>query len=164
MTLTLRRLDKNQPFDVASLQRLLEQGRIYHELVHTEPLSPSAASDELIDCPPGLALEHKWTLGAWCGDEMIGVVDLLRGYPDPDIAYLGLLQIGEPWQGAGQGRALYTEACNLARSWGCQRMRLAVVACNQPGLNFWQARGFIECYRKTLEGYRAEVIVMERSL
>ena len=157
----LRRL---QPSDAPALQRLLELAPAYQAAVSDEPLSPDAAEEELVACPPGLPLSAKHLIGRWEEGELTAVIDLLRGYPDPTTAYLGLLLVGELWQGAGRGQALYRHACALARSWGATRLRLSVIASNEPALSFWQRRGFTECYRRELAGYRAEAIVLERAL
>ncbi|MBL0612786.1 GNAT family N-acetyltransferase [Aeromonas jandaei] len=157
----LRRL---QPSDAPALQRLLELAPAYQAAVSDEPLSAHAAEEELVACPPGLPLSAKHLIGRWEEGELTAVVDLLRGYPDSTTAYLGLLLVGEPWQGAGRGLALYRHACSLARSWGATRLRLSVIASNESALSFWQRRGFTECYRRELAGYRAEAIVLERAL
>ncbi|HDZ8981739.1 TPA: GNAT family N-acetyltransferase, partial [Aeromonas veronii] len=48
--------------------------------------------------------------------------------------------------------------------WGTTRLRLSMIASNESALSFWLRRGFTECYRRELAGYRAEAIVLERSL
>nr|WP_279466044.1 GNAT family N-acetyltransferase [Aeromonas veronii] len=111
-----------------------------------------------------MPLSDKHLIGRWEQGELTAVIDLLRGYPNPDTAYLGLLLVGEPWQGSGRGQSLYLHACTLASSWGATRLRLSVIASNESALSFWLRRGFTECYRRELAGYRAEAIVLERSL
>ena len=115
-------------------------------------------------CPPDLSLSDKYLIGHWEQGELTAVIDLLRGYPNPDTAYLGLLLVGEPWQGSGRGQSLYLHACTLARSWGATLLRLSVIASNESALSFCLRRGFIECYRGELAVYRAEAIVQERTL
>ncbi|MFB2866409.1 GNAT family N-acetyltransferase [Aeromonas sp. MdU4] len=161
MPTELRRLVAS---DAPALQRLLELAPAYQAAVSNEPLSTHAAEEELVACPPGLPLSAKHLIGRWEEGELTAVIDLLRGYPNPDTAYLGLLLVGEPWQGAGRGQALYLHACTLARSWGAARLRLSVIASNEAALAFWRRRGFTECYRREVPGYRAEAIVLERSL
>ncbi|AEB48800.1 GNAT family N-acetyltransferase [Aeromonas veronii] len=157
----LRRL---QTSDAPALQRLFEQAPSYQAAVSNAPLSAQAGEEELVACPPGLPLSDKHLIGRWEQGELTAVIDLLRGYPNPDTAYLGLLLVGEPWQGSGRGQSLYLHACTLASSWGATRLRLSVIASNESALSFWLRRGFTECYRRELAGYRAEAIVLERSL
>ena len=150
--------------DGPALQRLFELAPAYQAAVSHEPLSARAAEEALVACPPDLSLSDKYLIGHWEQGELTAVIDLLRGYPNPDTAYLGLLLVGEPWQGSGRGQSLYLHACTLARSWGATRLRLSVIASNESALSFWLRRGFTECYRRELAGYRAEAIVLERSL
>lgn len=150
--------------DGPALQRLFELAPAYQAAVSHEPLSARAAEEALVACPPDLSLSDKYLIGHWEQGELTAVIDLLRGYPNPDTAYLGLLLVGEPWQGSGRGQSLYLHACTLARSWGATRLRLSVIASNESALSFWLHRGFIECYRRELAVYRAEAIVLERTL
>ncbi|HHQ4721429.1 TPA: GNAT family N-acetyltransferase [Aeromonas veronii] len=181
----LRRL---QTSDASALQRLFEQAPSYQAAVSNDPLSAQAGEEELVASPSGLPLSDKHLIGRWEQGELTAVIDLLRGYPNPDTAYLGLLLVGEPWQGSGRGQSLYLHACTLASwqagklaswqagklaswqagklasSWGATRLRLSMIASNESALSFWLRRGFTECYRRELAGYRAEAIVLERSL
>lgn len=150
--------------DGPALQRLFELAPAYQAAVSHEPLSARAAEEALVACPPNLSLSDKHLIGRWEDGELTAVVDLLRGYPDPATAYLGLLLVGEPWQGNGRGQAFYLQACMMARTWGATRLRLSVIASNEAALSFWLRRGFIECYRRELAVYRAEAIVLERTL
>ncbi|WDL81911.1 GNAT family N-acetyltransferase [Aeromonas bestiarum] len=161
MQTELRRL---QATDGPALQRLFELAPAYQAAVSHDPLSELAGEEELFACPPDLPLSDKHLIGLWEEGELTAVVDLLHGYPDPATAYLGLLLVGEPWQGAGRGQALYLHACMMARSWGATRLRLSVIASNETALSFWLRRGFTESYRRELAGYRAEAIVLERTL
>ncbi|RAJ02114.1 hypothetical protein DEU50_11355 [Aeromonas salmonicida] len=104
--------------DGPALQRLFELAPAYQAAVSHEPLSARAAEEALVACPPDLSLSDKYLIGHWEQGELTAVIDLLRGYPNPDTAYLGLLLVGEPWQGSGRGQSLYLHACTLARSWG----------------------------------------------
>ncbi|EQB2599010.1 GNAT family N-acetyltransferase [Aeromonas salmonicida] len=150
--------------DGPALQRLFELAPAYQAAVSHEPLSARAAEEALVAYPPDLSLSDKYLIGHWEQGELTAVIDLLRGYPNPDTAYLGLLLVGEPWQGSGRGQSLYLHACTLARSWGATLLRLSVIASNESALSFWLRRGFIECYRRELAVYRAEAIVLERTL
>jgi GNAT superfamily N-acetyltransferase len=161
MPTELRRL---QASNAPALQRLFELAPAYQATVSHAPLSARAGEEALAACPPGLPLSDKHLIGRWEEGELTAVIDLLRGYPNPNTAYLGLLLVGEAWQGAGRGKVLYLHACTLARSWGATRLRLSVIASNEAALSFWLRRGFTECYRREVAGYRAEAIVLERSL
>jgi GNAT superfamily N-acetyltransferase len=91
-------------------------------------------------------------------------MDLIRGYPEPHIAFLGLLLFSETHQGQGLGKLALTHIANLSRSWGCTALRLSVIDKNLQALAFWQREGFIEMYRKPTTQFTGDAIVMQRSL
>lgn len=118
--------------------------------------------------PPGVAAEAKVVLGVFEGDgstaslgeggaaaggdgvavdggELVAVVDLLRGYPDAAVAFVGLLQVRGGWQGRGIGRAAYRLVERyVTGSWPeVRRLRLAVVDTNaELAAPFWGRLGF----------------------
>lgn len=116
--------------------------------------------------PPGVDADAKVVLGWFEGGELVGVADLVRGFPRTGVAYVGLLLVRGDRQGRGTGRALHEDLVRLARRWGATTMRLGVVAANAAGAEpFWHACG----YRPTgevrpyeTEGVRSVVTLWER--
>ncbi len=77
--------------------------------------------------------------------ELVAVVDLLRGYPDAAVAFIGLLQVRGGWQGRGIGRTAYrlVEQYVTAHWPEVRRLRLAVVDTNaEVAAPFWERQGF----------------------
>jgi ribosomal protein S18 acetylase RimI-like enzyme len=76
---------------------------------------------------------------------MVGCIDLIEGYPEPDTATLGLLLIAESFQGQGIGSEAYRATEATVRAWGtCTKIRLGVVRTNAAVLPFWIRLGFTE--------------------
>lgn len=73
----------------------------------------------------------------------MGLVDLIRGWPQPDTAHVGLLLIREDQQRRGLGRATVGAVEGLlgGRS-EIDRLRATVVESNLEVLEFWWAAGF----------------------
>jgi len=94
----------------------------------------------------------------------MGVAELLKGYPERDIAYIGLLLFKESHQKQGLGSLALGHITELACQWSCTAIRIAVVASNVDALGFWSRRGFSEQFRKDIPGVTAEAIVMQRPL
>ena len=86
--------------------------------------------------------EDKFVLAVLEGEELLGCVDLIRGYPTPDTAYLGLLLLKECRQGRGIGSQVVLQLMEMAANWGCTNMRLGVIETNLPALYFWTKHGF----------------------
>jgi ribosomal protein S18 acetylase RimI-like enzyme len=82
---------------------------------------------------------------AAAGAELVAVVDLLRGYPDDSVAFVGLLQVRGGRQGLGIGRTAYrlVEEYVIAQWPEVRRLRLAVVDTNADLAGpFWDRLGF----------------------
>ena len=150
--------------DAATLFGLFEQAREFFLLTEGTLPRLDAAITDLSALPPGKQLQDKCYGGYWKDDTLVGCMDLVRGYPEPDIAYLGLLLVGQAHQGRGYGVAAMANVSELARSWGCSKLRLAVIDKNVRGLRFWQRDGFVELYRKPKPGSTGDAIVMQRAL
>lgn len=43
-------------------------------------------------------------------------------------------------------------------------MRLGAIASNVGGLSFWKREGFGKIYRKTVEGFTGEIVVMQKEI
>ena len=57
----------------------------------------------LLEAPPEKEPKDKFLGGYWKEGALVGCTDLIRGYPEPDIACLGLLLLSEAHQGQGLG-------------------------------------------------------------
>lgn len=150
--------------DIAALFALFEQAAEYSLLVEGRAPTPEDARNELVELPPGKSAVDKFFGGYWQRGLLVGCADLIRGYPDPETAYLGLLLFAPAHRGRGLGVAALEHLAGLARSWGCTALRLAVIDKNLRGLNFWRRQGFDECYRKSAPGFVGDAIVMQKSL
>ncbi len=138
--LVLRSFDADEE---AVLQALLESDSGYTERVTGLPPGPSDALSLLLGRPEALSEDDKLVLGAWDGDQLVGVVDLLLRYPDEQTVFIGLLLVHGQRQGEGLGRAVLTAVERWAGSWGwARRMRLAVVRTNSGVSGFWEHLGY----------------------
>ena len=75
---------------------------------------------------------------------MVGCADLIRGFPDPHTALLGLLLVAESLQRQVIGSAAYLAIERHIRSCGdgCTQVRIGVVRTNAQVLPFWTKLGF----------------------
>ena len=82
---------------------------------------------------------RKEVLGVFEGDGLVGVVDVLHGYPTPDVLFIGLLVLLPETRGRGLGRAVEQELVRGARE---SKVRLAVNFTNPDGKAFWASCGY----------------------
>ncbi|ONI67441.1 hypothetical protein BWI15_30390 [Kribbella sp. ALI-6-A] len=134
-----------EPADVDAVQALIESDPGYTERITGYPPGPADAQSLLMMRPEMLAEEAKVVLGGFEGDELVALVDLLRGYPDPSYAFIGLLQVRGDRQGCGIGRTAYRLVERFVENtWPeVRRLRLAVVDTNaKQAAPFWFRQGF----------------------
>ncbi len=139
--MTLRVLEEP---DVEALQSLIESDPGYSERVTGYPPGPSDALSLLLMRPPDLPEEAKVVWGGFVDDELVSVLDVLRGHPTAERAFLGLLLVRGDRQGTGVGRATVAAFAEGARTaWPeVVRLRLAVVDTNAAAGEFWARLGF----------------------
>jgi GNAT superfamily N-acetyltransferase len=151
------------PAELADLQRVLEAAPGYAHRVTGVPPGAADAQSEYAMLPEGKTYDDKFVLGVHLDARMVGCADVVRGYPAPDVAFLGLLLIAEPFQHRGIGRAAYQQVESFVRGFGtCRRIRLSVVRANDHVAPFWEKMGF----RRTGETkpYRYANVVSEHVL
>jgi GNAT superfamily N-acetyltransferase len=138
------RLLRGEPGEMAELQRVLESAPAYTQRITGLPPVATEAQSMYSILPPGKSYDDKFVFGVDRCGRMVGCADVVRGYPDSQTAYVGLLLVAEPFQRQGVGRAAYRALESVIRSWQtCTRVRLAVVATNDAVLPFWAKLGFV---------------------
>jgi RimJ/RimL family protein N-acetyltransferase len=131
------------PSDVADVQAVIESDPAYAERVTGLPPGPADAQSLLMMRPPDVPEEHKVVLGIRRETELVGLVDLVRGYPEAEVAYVGLLLVRGDLQGQGIGRSAHEALLAWVRDWPeVRRVRLAVVATNRAVEAWWESLGY----------------------
>ncbi len=147
MTFSLRRIEARTS-DLAPLQALHLRCADFVEATTGHPPREDEAARLLAGLPPGKTLADKQVLGLIRDGEMVGVVELLRGYLGPTDWYIGLLLIGPEARGNGLGAAAVDELVGLVLAEGGRALHLIVREDNPRGVAFWRRRGFEEVDRR----------------
>lgn len=144
--------------DLPALQEVLDAAPGYRSRVP----GPHDARSVLAGGIPG---KDKLTLGLREGRDLVGVCDVLRGHPTPEVAYVGLLLLREDRQGGGLGRLAWELARERVRQeWPeTRRFRLAVAVPNAQVLGYWRRMGFAETGER-LPHEGTEVLLMESTV
>lgn len=164
--LTLRLLT-GRPAEMAALQCVLEAAPAYFRCVTGAPPRGALAQSTFTALPPDKTYDDKFVWGFYSGDAMIGCADVIRGYPVPDKAVIGLLLLAENWQRRGLGRALATLLEQAIAGWNeIATLRVGIVASNTGALAFWRKLGYSETgeVKPAASGFVAETIVLEKPL
>ncbi|WP_111828178.1 GNAT family N-acetyltransferase [Acinetobacter colistiniresistens] len=162
--LSYRLLCSDNETDIANIQAVFEATPNYFKLIQGHQVEKNAARNDLKAVPTGHPFTAKFFYAIYHKEQMIGCIDILQGYPESSIVFIGLLLFIESHQGLGYGSQAVNFISGLAHTWGGDRLRIAVVQSNVSAFVFWSKQGFVELYRKELSAYVAPVIVMERPL
>lgn len=135
--------------DSGRIQGLLEKCRDFMLLVDGRPAGPDAGEEEFIDVPPGRSLDDKFVFGITSQQsDLVGVLDVLRRYPDETTWWIGLLLFAPEVRSQGIGKKTVQGFADYVQANGGQAIMLGVVEENKLALNFWNQIGF-EFVRKT---------------
>lgn len=126
-----------------NLQTVLEAAPNFsHRTTGVHP-DASAAQSMITALPPNKDYKDKFVFNVYRNKMPVGCVDLIRGYPDNETAWIGLLLIDERLHGQGLGRAAYEKTERQIRSWSeIRRIGISVVKTNDVAIPFWQKMGF----------------------
>lgn len=129
--------------DAERLQPLYEACADYTLLVEGAAPASTAALDDLIGLPPGKAIEDKYVFGLIDpSGRVVGMIESVRGFPDPGVWWLGLLLVDPQRRRGGLGPAFCSGFERWVADHGYQRIDLGVVGANASALSFWQRQGF----------------------
>ncbi len=135
--------------DLTALQALLESALDFSLLVDGIPPAVDAALSLLHDLPPTKDALDKFVFGFFdADDQLIGVLDCLRAYPDAATWWIGLLLFQPQARGSGMGKKVVDGFMRWVAQQGAACVGLGVVEANTEGLIFWQKLGFIEQERR----------------
>jgi ribosomal protein S18 acetylase RimI-like enzyme len=149
------------------LQLVLEQAAGYFAIVRGGAAYADEARRLSAELPPGRTRDDKRLFAIEADGRSVGCVELVVGYPRPDVVMLGLLLVAEADQRRGVGARALALVEEIARVAGCPRIRLGVVRENAAALAFWRRQGFAPTgeRRPHVEGRVAsEVLVFAKEL
>lgn len=159
------KLLRGETSEMEELQRVLESVPTYTHLVTGVPAGPADAQSVYSILPPNKSYEDKFVFGIHLDGQMIGCIDVIRGYPVPSTAHIGLLVIAQALHRRGLGRTAMLLLAQQIQAWrSCNRLRLGVVRTNAQVLPFWEGLGFRrtgETKPYTYGAITSEVIILE---
>lgn len=137
--LSARRLDQN---DQARLAAFCCTCSDFFELVEGRPGSEETADELLNVAPPNVASEKKFVFGFERVVSLVGVVDLIDGFPEPGCWYVGILLLAPGERSQGLGHALWVSLERWLLGRKADAVRLIVQEQNPGAMRFWRSLGF----------------------
>ncbi len=135
---------------------------LYYEY-HPPFITKEAVIDDLNNLPPGKQLSDKYYLGFYLGNRLIAVLDLIDGYPEDHIAFIGFFMTYSGIQGRGIGTEIITSVCSQLKKEGFCSVRLGWIKGNPQSEHFWIKNQF-EVLKETCSMDGHTIILAERKL
>lgn len=148
--------------NVDEIYDLLSKNILYYE--YCPPfVTRQTIQEDMRILPPGKAIEDKYYI-RFCQDgKLIAVMDLIDGYPEKLIVYIGFFMTDISVQGRGIGTEIIDYLCRYLSGLGYESVRLAWVKGNPQSEHFWLKNGFTPLM-ETTSNVAEEVILAERIL
>lgn len=151
MELELKRIDIS---NVNELQKVFERSPRYTlNIDGLDSVPEDSAKLALEALPPNILIKDKYVFLVTYKGVNVGAIDLIKGYPTTDIAYIGLLILCEDQQGKGLGRLAYEVLESyILNKLKIGKIQLSYVESN-PVRDYWSKLGFYKIgERKPYEG------------
>lgn len=136
--------------DIDRATEFCERCSAFYHLSEGRPGSRLTAEELLRIAPPGIDAADKHVLGIESSGCLVGVLDLIDGYPEKRAWYVGLFLIDPGSRSLGLGRRVWATVEHWIQGRGGSTIRLAVVTQNPRGRAFWESVGFHVEGRSTL--------------
>ncbi|MHB1316481.1 MAG: GNAT family N-acetyltransferase [Minisyncoccota bacterium] len=133
--------------ELDQLQRLYTESNDYFQLVLNRDVLPSDSTLDFNSVPEGKTLEDKFIYGVFKSEKLVGVIDLIRDYPDQNTWFIGLLLLTPSERGNNLGKKIFNVLAGILINVGAQKIRISVVNQNIRALDFWIKIGFKESGR-----------------
>jgi GNAT superfamily N-acetyltransferase len=124
--------------DVPALERLFDEDAEYFEINGRR-----FSVDEMCAAlPPGRTFDDKFTYVLERDGEVEGLIDVVRGFPEPHVWYLGFVFLSLRVRGGGTGRRCLHALYEWVRAQGGTVIRLGVVEPNLKARHLYATEGF----------------------
>lgn len=148
--------------DSEMIYKLCKGNPLYYEYC-PPAVTRNSIREDIVALPPNIDIEHKYYVGFFDSEKMIAVMDLIDGYPDKDIAFIGFFMTDVCVHDKGIGSAIISELLKYLKDERYTVVRLAWVKGNPQAEHFWIKNGFT-AIKETSSTAAEHVILAERKL
>ena len=134
----VRRLDDSDADEILDLCRGNVQ---YYQYCEAEATREQIMSDLHI-APPGVETENKYYLGFYDENGLLAVMDLIDGFPEESMPFIGFFMMNIAAQGKGVGSSIIRELTACLKDAGKSAVRLGIDKENPQSKAFWKKNGF----------------------
>ncbi len=141
------------PPDLGDLQSLFERCSDYFQVATGAPPHPEEATRAFVAGPPSKSLDDKRVIGVFHDGTLVGVIDVLVDWPEPNVWSVGMLMLDPHHRKKGLGAQLVTALEDWGGQNGARSYRTAIVTHHKDGIRFLERCGYVP--DTTLDGYDA---------
>ena len=152
------RLDDSDADDILDFCR---KNTLYYQYCGAETSKEQVLNDLHIT-PPGVDTADKYYVGIFNGEKMVAVLDLIDGYPESDIAYIGFFMMNAALQGRQIGSAIIQDVCAYLKQIGKTAIQLGIAKDNPQANHFWKKNSFTVIKEVERDGWT--ILVAEKKL
>ena len=148
--------------DIQDIFSLCRENKLYYEYCPPMVTEESIKKD-MTTPPPNTKFSDMYYLRFYNEGKLIAVMDLIDGYPEQKIAYIGFFMTNVTIQKRGVGSEIISELCDYLKQKGFVSIRLAWVKGNPQAEHFWLKNMFV-ILKETTSNVSDTVILAERCL
>ncbi len=135
--------------DVDAIYDLSCGNQIFYQY-HPPFVTKESIMEDMDALPPGKGYEDKFYIGFFSDQRLIAVMDLILGYPEEQMAWIGLFMMDVCCQGKGIGSRIIQECLRYLKELGFEKVQLGVDKGNPQSSHFWQKNGFCPVTEKEI--------------
>lgn len=128
--------------DIPLIYAMCMKNQQYYEYCGKQPTVELIESDLTIT-PPGIDRSKKYYIGFFEKDTLVAVMDLIDGYPETGMAFIGFFMMNMDFQGSGIGSSVVNEVLNHLKTNDFVTVRLGIDRDNPQSNHFWKKNGFV---------------------
>ena len=147
--------------DADSILAICRENPQFYKYSEARPTREQVLNDLRIT-PPGKELKDKHFIGFYQEETLIAVMDLIDGYPESDVAYIGFFMMKKEFQGREIGSTIIRGTAAYLKKTGKTAIRLAINKGNPQSTHFWKKNGFSVIKEVDRNGWA--VLVAEKML
>lgn len=156
---SVRRLNK---IDTDHILALCVKNELFYQY-HPPLADRESILKDMSALPPDKTEEDKFYVGFYREEKLTAVLDLILSYPQKQTAYIGFFMMDVSCQGQGIGSCIIADIAACLKSYGFEKIRLAVDEGNPQSEYFWRKNHFVRTGERIPNDFSA-YLPMEREL
>lgn len=126
--------------DIPNILMVCQGNSVYYKYYKSEPTNENI-KDSMRALPSNKSIDDKYFVGFYNEDRLVAVLDLITGYPNEDVVYIGWFIMNKEFQGSGVGTAIIEDIILYLKE-DFSYVKLGYIKGNPQAENFWKKNKF----------------------